>query len=560
MMAKAKVKIARLKRRLPEGEEYKWPKNTGLRMVGPKKDGNIEEENKITRDNPLEPPRLYGFSNASEQSWFLRALAYSHVQERDDWDLMLDPIGFQNRSTRKKWRGFHDARSFKCFVDWHKGPQVTIEWAQKIAIFNAFDDSWDEGHDSVWKRRPWQTWAAVLRPLHHLTKMQQRLTLYLVKGKGLRMRNIFIRGSARVRNCAEKTGEFIREIVTQRWSLPIPWNAMKILESWYYVRQSESQCPVVASATDKIDGFDEEWPEMPEMHHGQQVTRIDHIEDDTDQEWETSHWEVCSNIGDNEVTEASIEPPAKWDFKGEGQEVFVDNSNNLSQPRLKDRLVAEKYSKVGKSCESILNQEDEPMSMSPLRHEQIDKTVGWPQENLQPSVEIESHSPAHVQDKTSSNESELLEDVEEQLELALKRKELELRQKEIDLDREEQAIANMRYIDLRSRTQSLRATLERRSASRSSELSSRSRSRIRKDSPTLSPLVKSFACVNLRTHCHLKPQALNHLALEEKKQVAKQQYEILLKPPKLPQLPESPNRKEVLHSGNTPPPIHKRSA
>lgn len=258
-------------------------------MAGPKKDGDVEEKELITPDNPLNPPHLHGYSTCSEQSWFLRALVYTHGTARDDWHVMLDPIGFESEAQKKKWKDYHDSRNFNIFTDWHKDVQTTNEWALKIAVFNSWAKSWHRGQDSVWKRKPWRTWAAVLRSLggrnrdlfiydsewdsvmeyrkirtdgirlHHLKNLQQRLVLYLTKGKGLKLRNIFIQGGPDAGSSTEKTGEFIRGLLTRGWILPIQWDADLILLSWYHLRQSKSQRSVpevVASTTDKRDGFE----------------------------------------------------------------------------------------------------------------------------------------------------------------------------------------------------------------------------------------------------------------------------------------------------------------
>lgn len=396
-------------------------------------------------------------------------------------------------------------RKFKCFSDWHRGAQYTNFWAQKLAVFNTWSTCWFKGQDSVWKRKAWNTWAAVLRPLgavggnrrdlfiydsdwesvmeyrnlrtdeirlHHLKDMQQRLVLYLTKGKGLEIRNIFIQGDPNAGNSTEKTGEFIRGLLRKGWKLPIPWDADSILSSWYQVRQYGSERPAspVASMSDKIDGSDKNWAEMPEVDDGEIVVRVEIIQDETDDAWQRARSEAVSDTEDPDFIE---KPASKRSKKGMGREVSADNSI-CSNENADLNGYAGSHDPIDAQVDE---QVDEPRIMSPLDQETIDKPTEWTDEDIQMSVENQithSASPdldlpllsttpvADLEKQLCDAERELrqAEITRREKELVVKRSELKIKQQELDLDREEQEIENMRLEDLKSRTSSLRATLE----------------------------------------------------------------------------------------------------
>ncbi|KAF4628652.1 hypothetical protein G7Y89_g9498 [Cudoniella acicularis] len=241
---------------------------------------------KAASKNTTHPTKLNGWSSPDEQNRFLQAFSASaNDSERNDWKIHLNPIGFEDL-------------------------QAKVNWDSELHSSTLGLPSWVGKKNVVWKNKAWHCWVCIVRPLRgggfdiiindsdwenvfrddyqdkdcirltNLMGMQQKFLKWFKTSRRCRIRNVWIGGGGNSSkgNCAELSGNFIRGLTANGWSLPISWdNDGLAAQGYHWVRMDRGGRyaePFPGSGADKIDGFDFVWEDMPRFENSAKALEV----------------------------------------------------------------------------------------------------------------------------------------------------------------------------------------------------------------------------------------------------------------------------------------------
>ena len=198
------------------------------------------------------------WSTPLEYRWFLRMLVFSYGTASDDWHLFLEGVAFNSGQERTNWAGFGDVGKFACLANWFDDKQRPRPYNQRIALCCGPNRNWVGRSREEQLTIEWHTFVCIIRPInpkgwdiffwdpdwetryakeveprsegyarpHDLMKAQHNIIDYCKSKRRMTIRNVWIggKGNDDSGRCTELCGEYIREIVTCGWSLPLPWD------------------------------------------------------------------------------------------------------------------------------------------------------------------------------------------------------------------------------------------------------------------------------------------------------------------------------------------------